>query len=171
MEFAQIRAGDRLFLYRVGGIAAAGDRVLLHRFAADGFWAIPGGRVGIGETAAHALRREMQEEIGADVEVGDVLWIIENFFSFRPLDRPADASGEIDHHELGFYLAMTLPDRLVELDAFEGVELEGTPDEFPLEFRWFRRDEVQNLDIRPAVLRDLLSKPLPDGTPTIVNIG
>ncbi len=171
MHFAQFRGGDQLFLFRVGGVATVGERVLLHRFTNDGFWAIPGGRVGIGETAAAALQREMREEIAAEVVVGGVLWIIENFFPFRPLDMPASAAGEIDHHELGFYLAMTVPADLSDVDRFEGVELAGTPDEFPLEFRWFHRNEVADLDIRPAVLQDLLSKPFPNETPTIVNVG
>jgi 8-oxo-dGTP diphosphatase len=38
-----------------------------------GRWELPGGKVGPGETDAEALARELSEELGIDVEVGDRL--------------------------------------------------------------------------------------------------
>lgn len=40
-----------------------------------GLWAVPGGRVELGETAREAARREAFEECGVEVEVGDVIWV------------------------------------------------------------------------------------------------
>src|SRR4051812_21722022 len=44
-------------------------RVLLQRRADFGVWGLPGGAVEVGETLARAVRREVKEETGLDVEV------------------------------------------------------------------------------------------------------
>jgi ADP-ribose pyrophosphatase YjhB (NUDIX family) len=51
-------------------------RLLLVRRATEpgrGRWSLPGGRVEPGESDAEALRREMQEEVGLPVLVGDLV--------------------------------------------------------------------------------------------------
>lgn len=63
----------------VGAIARRDDSLLLierGRGAAVGEWSVPGGRVEFGESLAEAARREMAEETGLDVVVGDVIgWV------------------------------------------------------------------------------------------------
>jgi ADP-ribose pyrophosphatase YjhB (NUDIX family) len=45
------------------------NRVLLQRRADFGVWGLPGGAVEVGETLEAAVRREVKEETGFDVEV------------------------------------------------------------------------------------------------------
>ncbi|HZD22807.1 MAG TPA: NUDIX hydrolase [Acidimicrobiia bacterium] len=40
-----------------------------------GLWAIPGGKVEFGETMKAAARREVIEETGLDVDIGEVVWV------------------------------------------------------------------------------------------------
>jgi 8-oxo-dGTP diphosphatase len=43
-----------------------------------GFWEFPGGAVEFGETLADALRREMREEFGIEIEVGKLLDVVDH---------------------------------------------------------------------------------------------
>lgn len=171
MGHAQLRDGDTVFFCRVAGVAEDEDRVLLHRSVHDDFWSLPGGHLEVGETAAEALRREMFEETHVGVTVGRLLWVIENFFNLYPRDRSPGPSQTIAHHEIGLYLAMEIPESLANMSSFMGGELRGNNDEFALEFQWFDRVDVVDVDVRPAMLKRLLSEPLPRGVPTIVSSG
>jgi ADP-ribose pyrophosphatase YjhB (NUDIX family) len=168
MGWAQLRDDGTIFMVRIGGVAVSGDRVLLHRSQREDFWSLPGGRLEVGETAAEALRREMREEIGVEVEVKPgLLWLVENFFEHWPLDNDT-STPTAHHHEVGLYLAMSLPEQLEQADSFTGYEHPGEPDELTLEFRWFPRAAVAAMDVRPAALRERLSRDLPSGCEAVV---
>jgi 8-oxo-dGTP diphosphatase len=59
------------------GIVVEGGRVLLTQRKAGthlaGAWELPGGKVLPGEDPREALRRELQEELGIDVAVGEIV--------------------------------------------------------------------------------------------------
>lgn len=64
----------------VGAIVIHDDALLMVQRANDpgkGLWSLPGGRVEHGEFLADALRREVQEETGLEVEVGELAGILE----------------------------------------------------------------------------------------------
>lgn len=144
--------GNRWFQYRVGGVCVEGGDVLLHRAATDDFWALPGGRCEAGEAAVDALRREMWEETGADVAVGPLLCVVENFYTHS--DKP--------HHELGVYFACTLSpghpyrDRTREHAGVEDTHPDGVA--LPLVFRWFPVASLADVPLYPACLRDALAE-------------
>lgn len=70
---------DRSVEVAVGAVVRRGDEILLvqrGRGAGVGQWSLPGGRVEFGETLTAAVAREVEEETGLDVEVGDFLgWV------------------------------------------------------------------------------------------------
>ncbi len=88
------------FNFRIAGLALRDGHVLVHRATHELFWTFPGGRAEIGETSAETLGREMVEELCVEVEVGRLLWVVENFFHFE----------KREWHELGFYYLMQLPE-------------------------------------------------------------
>ena len=121
---------------RACAIIRRADRLLLNRFGGDCFWALPGGAVEQGEFSTDALVREMREELGAAVEVGRLVWIVENLFAYRGTS----------YTEYGFYYEADWLSGEIGDDEFAGEE----PGQF---FRWVRNVDIAALDFRPAVLR------------------
>jgi ADP-ribose pyrophosphatase YjhB (NUDIX family) len=70
---------------------------LLTAQAPEGYHALLGGHVEIGETLIESLKRELIEEIDLNAEIGECLCVIENKFQ----------QGQRDCHEIGFYYLIT----------------------------------------------------------------
>ena len=68
------------FKYRVAGIALNRNQVLIHQLEGKNYWSLPGGRGEILENSIETLKREIREELEAEINVGRLLWIVENFF-------------------------------------------------------------------------------------------
>ena len=138
--------GSYCFNYRIVGVAVHDDAVLLHQCDGEDFWTLPGGRAEFGETAEQTLRREMKEELGAEVEVVRLLWLAENFFRYAGRQ----------YHEIALYFLMRFPEDsefLLQPGPFYGRE-----DAVKLTFRWFSRqpEVLAGLPLLPNFLQTAL---------------
>jgi 8-oxo-dGTP diphosphatase len=64
----------------IGGVVIYRNRVLLVRRGnppLQGEWSIPGGMLEVGETLAEGVRREVAEETGIEVSIGDLIEVFE----------------------------------------------------------------------------------------------
>jgi 8-oxo-dGTP pyrophosphatase MutT (NUDIX family) len=127
---------------RASGIVLQAGRVLLSRSEADVFWALPGGRIELGEASDRALLREISEELGLQACVGRLVWVVENRFVYEGRRL----------HEIGFYYLVDLPKERNGLQDGEFGAVEPH-----LRFRWFDLKEVTAIDVRPAFLRERLA--------------
>lgn len=135
------RYPDRPFL-GVGAIIVDAGRVLLCRRGKQpylGYWSIPGGAVEAGEPIIEALRREVREETGLEVEI---VRLAEVFERITP-----DADGRTEYH----YVLIDY------LCRFESGTLVAGDD--AAEVRWFARAELASLEITPGSL-DVIERTL-----------
>lgn len=147
----RIDAKPNLFNVRIAGLAFRQGHVLVHRASHELFWTFPGGRAEIGETSEETLRREMREELGTEVEIGPLLWSVENFFHFE----------KRDYHELGFYYRMTVPDHFAF--AERGIVHRIVDGANEIEFMWVRatRQALEALPLQPDFIPGRIEN-LPD---------
>jgi 8-oxo-dGTP diphosphatase len=100
----------------VGGVVVDNGRVVIVKRAHEprkGEWSLPGGTVELGETLVEAARREIKEETGLDVEVGEVLEVF---------DRVHRLDGRIQYHfVIVDYLCRPIGGTLQAGDDAEGV--------------------------------------------------
>jgi len=114
----------------VGAIVFKDNRVLLVRRGkppAENLWAIPGGRVEIGETLQEAAEREILEETGISIRALDPT------YTFDVIDR--DASGQTRYHYV-----------IVDLTA-EYIRGEPRAGDDATAARWISSDELAVLKV------------------------
>lgn len=127
----------------VGAIVFEENKVLLVRRGqppAEGAWAIPGGRVELGESMQKAAEREIREETGLNVRAKDPV------FTFDVVVR--DDNGRVRFHYV-----------IVDLIAdYVSGELRAGDD--ALDARWVSSTEMETLSVSPNtrnVLKNLFN--------------
>ena len=139
---------EAVFSYRVAGVCLHDGKVLLQKPTNDSAHAFPGGHVMFGETNEQTLIREFREEIGAEIRVGELMWVGEIFFPWG--DRPC--------HQICLYYLVELKDgSLPQSGSFPGRE--QNPDgSAHLEFIWAPIGRLTEWEVYPAKASELLKK-------------
>lgn len=145
------------FNYRLAGVVVEDGYVLLHRFAHDDFWALPGGRCELGEPSKVGIVREFQEELSADVRVERLLWTAELFFDHQ----------DTRFHELDLVYKVAFEDKTRFADKTKTyIGIEG---ESELIYQWFPLSELDDVELYPVSLRKGLQN-LPETPQMILEI-
>lgn len=107
-------------------------------------YALPGGHVKAGETGAEAVKRELQEELEADVCITRMLWSEECFWQW----------GERRMHTLSFYyLAHPADENTLKDDgAFHPQR-----DNETIQVGWVPVTELENLTVYPEFLKERIN--------------
>lgn len=139
VQAAAVSLLDERPTIRVGGLLALHGKILLvQQGRGDSrYWLLPGGGVHFGESLAHALIRETQEELGLRVGVGPLLAIVESI------------SPEPDY-----------PKHVVHLifDVSAAPEADLHPrDASVLAARFLDVTEIAGADVRPPIAEFLLA--------------
>ena len=122
----------------VGAIVIKDGRVLLVKRGqppSEGLWAVPGGRVELGETLKEAVEREIIEETGLTICAGDPI------YTFDVIER--DDSGRIRFHYV-----------IVDLMA-DYLSGKLNPSDDASEARWVTPEELEGLPMNETTRKVL----------------
>jgi len=137
--------GDNKFNFRVSGIFidSKGERFLTNTREGLGFCVLPGGRVEMGEGTSESLVRELQEELGMDIEIIGIKAFVENFFEFD----------NKNYHELQYVYVAKFKDKSIEdrKGEFVGAEEKDI-------FEWKNIMDLPQINYKPAILKDVIKE-------------
>ena len=137
------------FKFRVCGILENNGKYLTVKINDNDFYCLPGGHVEMGEDTDTSILREMNEELGYPVKIKKLLAVNQNFFK--------SAQGK-NFHEIGFYYVVEALDKNnVENKDYNREELDKGKIQH-LEFKWFTKDQLKQIDFRPSFIANCLDK-------------
>lgn len=131
---------DTRFNFRVAILIENNERVLLEKN--KDFWNMIGGRVHFGNDTLESAKREIQEELGINVDNLKLINVSENFFNW--LDKK--------QHELLFVYSAKLDDSY-EITKQEEIKCLDSNEIF---FKWHKKEDVSNLICKPQIIYDLV---------------
>jgi 8-oxo-dGTP diphosphatase len=139
------------FGVRVGAVVARAGALLLVRHQKPGrapYWVLPGGRLEPGETIPECAEREVEEETGLSSRYAGVLYISEYLRE--------------DRHTVDVVARL---ETIGNTEARLGNDPEVAPDSEPTlrEIRWVEADELRELELLPASVRERLLADAPGG--------
>lgn len=137
MDFRAL-CDDRVFGVRATGLLVRNQELYLIRSPKGKYYTL-GGAIQVGETTEDAVKRELKEEVGIDVEIHQLAFIVENQFE---LD-------EKQYHQIEFqYIVTSLEEPLNKL-------VEGDTDRY---CEWIPFTKLAEIDLNPVFLKTVLPK-------------
>ena len=143
-----VPVGDGYVNVRVGAIIRKDGKILMVANDALDYCYSVGGRIQIGESAEEALRRELREETGRELEIDRLGFIHEDFFL---CDSPSKWGRPI--YEIAFYFYMKTP------ADFEPVSGSFTEEGCAEHLEWVPFDSPQKM--YPTFFRTEAAHPTP----------
>ena len=140
----KIKAEEKEFHGRSCGIIKQKNSFLIMRVNSTSYYHIPGGHIEIGEDSKQAVIREIKEEIGCDVQETDLFAIQENFWK----------KNNKKCHGIEFYYIIK-PKYELEMKDYQRIENDKGEEKL-LDFKWVTTNELEDIDLRPSNIRNML---------------
>lgn len=140
-----IKVEDYKLNVRAAGIIIHNNKVLTHRNLNSNHYTFIGGRVEIGEDSASTVKREIEEELGKEVEIIEHGGVIENFFEMQGTK----------YHEMLFMHRAEFVD---EEDQKIEYTLKNREGKDYLQYEWIDIDHLDDYPIKPAIIKEILKQ-------------
>ncbi|AZR98819.1 NUDIX hydrolase [Streptococcus suis] len=136
MDFRTV-VGNQSFGVRATGLVIQDEKLYLVK-SPEGKYYTLGGAIQLGETTEEAVQREMQEEIGIEVELGPLAFIVENQFTMQ----------EKSYHQIEFlYIVTPLSNPAPNLEEGNSIR----------QCEWVTFAGLEKLDLNPTFLKTELA--------------
>lgn len=137
-----VKIQDVLLNVRAVAIIVHDNKVLFQKRKQDKFWALPGGKIRVGEKSEDTIKRELKEELELNsFNVERCNSISEYFFTF---DKA------LIHQYIFSYIVSVDNDEWI---LKENSEFEGKEKNENLVFKWFDINSLENAPIKPDFLK------------------
>ena len=127
------------------GVIIHNGRILAHRNINSNYYALVGGRVQIGENSAKTVKREMQEELGKNVEITGYIATIENFFEMK---------GSKYHEILFVHQAEFINDEDKKIE----YTLKNKEGKDYLQYEWLDLSKIEEYPLYPKAIQTILKE-------------
>lgn len=121
------------------------NKLLTHRNVNSDHYALPGGRVEIGENSADTIKREISEEMGKNIEITGYISSIENFFEMN----------NQKYHEIMF---VHKAEFVNEEDKILQETIKNIEGKDFLQYEWVELDKIDEYPILPKVIKEILKE-------------
>ena len=143
MKDVSVMFDDIKFNYRVGLIIEKNNQIIIESSRVVDFSLIPGGRVKTLESTSQAMKREIKEEMGVDIEESEIVGkgLIQSFFK---LDNKR-------YHELFFIYKLTLSN--------DDTRFDNVSDNLDSEtnyYQWINKNTLEENNVLPNALKDII---------------
>lgn len=119
------------------------NKLLVHKNKNEDFCALVGGRVQVGESSEHTIKREILEEMGKKIEITGYITTIENFFDDK----------KYPYHEIMFVYKAEFEE---EEDKNLLTTIKNVEGEDELSYEWVDIDKLEEVRLNPICLREMI---------------
>ena len=137
--------GEYKLNIRAGGVFIHNNKILTHKDINKDHYALPGGRIEIGENSKETIKREIQEELGKEIEITGYIATIENFFE---MDNKK-------YHELYFLNKVEFANEEDKKIDYTLYNIEGK--EY-LQYEWIDLEKIEEFNLVPECLKEILKR-------------
>ncbi|MET0959299.1 MAG: NUDIX hydrolase [Psychrobacillus psychrotolerans] len=141
------KTNEGRFNYRVGGLIVQDNKLLIMQDQGQPYYYIPGGRIKMNEKSEDAVKREVKEELGTEVNVNRILWVNENFFQEETLKEK--------FHEVCFFYLLELKDKEI---LKRGNKFEVDENGKIHMYYWKTLDEIKSINLYPQFLKEKITE-------------
>lgn len=133
---------NQKFNYRVCAVIISENKILAMHDERSPYFYLPGGRVTMGETAEHAVLREVWEELGIVPKIVRPLWLNQGFYT-EDVDK-------LRYHELCIYFLMDVSETKLSENGDKFARMEDNQTHI---FEWLEFDRLKDEYFYPLFLK------------------
>ena len=140
-----INVDDYILNVRAAVVIIHNNKILLHRNLNSNHYALLGGRVEIGEDSITAVKREVVEEIGKEIEITGYISTIENFFKMKGTK----------YHEIMFVYKGEFKEEEDKkiIDTIKNIEGKDY-----LQYEWIDLEKIDDCNLLPIIMKEILKQ-------------